>query len=75
MQNPKDNKVLFEMRNAKHKKLYDHYVKTLGQEPIFCIRSKKGTMPDGMNPITTLVFEPTKIHPSGNFAQSALATI
>lgn len=51
------------MRNAKHKKLYDHYVKTLGQEPIFCIRSKKDAIPDGMNPITTLVFEPTKDTP------------
>lgn len=63
MQNSKDNRVFFGTRNTKHRKLYDHYAKVLGQEPIFCMRSKKGAMRDGMNPIVTLVFEPTKDTP------------
>ena len=55
--------VAFNVTNKKHQKLYDHYVETFKQKPVFCLRLKKNVLSNEMKPITTLVFEPSKDMP------------
>ena len=48
-----------DMEGKRHKRLLEHYKSALKDEPIFSLKLKKGILPSGMNPITTLVFKPT----------------
>ena len=52
-----------EIRNSRHKKLYEHYLKILRQEPSFSMQMKQGQEASGLKHVTTFVFCPTKEMP------------
>lgn len=52
-----------DMENKRHQKLLEHYKAVLKDEPAFSLKLKKNVLPAGMNPITTLVFEPKEDMP------------
>ena len=47
------------MKTKRYQKLYEHYIKTFGEEPSFSLRLKKNVLESDMKPITTFVFRPT----------------
>ena len=58
-----EKEFAYKASNKKQQKLYDHYVETFKQKPVFCLRLKKNVLSNEMKPITTLVFEPSKDMP------------
>ena len=51
------------MKNLKYQKLYAHYTSIFRQTPTFNLQLKKSILPEGLKPITTYVFRPTKKMP------------
>ena len=51
------------MKSLKHQKLYEHYTGIFQQKPAFGLQLKKSLLPEGLKPITTHVFRPTKKMP------------
>ena len=52
-----------EIRNSRHKKLYEHYLKILRQKPSFSMQMKQGQEASGLKHVTTFVFCPTNEMP------------
>lgn len=48
-----------EIRNSRHKKLYEHYLKIFHQEPSFSMQLKQGQDASVLKSVTTFVFCPT----------------
>ena len=51
------------MKSLKHQKLYEHYTGIFQQKPALGLQLKKSLLPEGLKPITTHVFRPTKKMP------------